>query len=136
MVFLGTCLAFAESALGTIVTLTDADATLVAGFALAALGMVLTALVAMYWKDPAFLTLSGEQALDLRRFEALAQKLPVNLSGVYSDEFMRMFLAQGGQFDVSYSHDEDSDESDQIASRLEDILSDGELEDENDELLG
>ena len=46
------------------------------GRLLAALGMVLAALVIMYWRDPAFLTLSGEQAHDLRRLEILTQTLP------------------------------------------------------------
>ena len=61
LIFLGSCLVFAEAALGTIAALTDVSPTLVAVFALLALGMVLAALVIMYWRDPAFLTLSGEQ---------------------------------------------------------------------------
>ena len=71
LIFLGSCLVFAEAALGTIAALTDVSPTLVAVFALLALGMVLAALVIMYWRDPAFLTLSGEQAHDLRRLEIL-----------------------------------------------------------------
>lgn len=69
--FLGTCLGFAEAALAILAKLTDANATIVAAFALAALAMVLVALVVMYKIDPAFLTLSGAQALDLRRLQAL-----------------------------------------------------------------
>ena len=79
LLFLGSCLAFAETALGTIAAFADPNASLVAGFALAALGMVLAALVLMYWKDPAFLTLSGEQALDLRRSSACRQSQPAHL---------------------------------------------------------
>lgn len=63
LVFLGTCLAFAETTLGALAGLADADATIVAVFAMASLGMVLLALVMMYWRDPAFLTLTGEQLL-------------------------------------------------------------------------
>jgi hypothetical protein len=71
LVFLGTCLLFAETALSVLAGLTDANSTIVAGFAFGALAMVLTALVVMYKIDPAFLTLSGAQALDLRRLQAL-----------------------------------------------------------------
>ena len=86
LIFLGTCLGFAEITLGILANLTDADATLVAAFAVIALGMVLTALVAMYWREPAFLTFSGDQALDLRKLEAILERLPPDLMSVYFEE--------------------------------------------------
>ena len=86
LIFLGSCLVFAEAALGTIAALTDVSPTLVAVFALLALGMVLAALVIMYWRDPAFLTLSGEQAHDLRRLEILAQTLPRRAQRLFADD--------------------------------------------------
>ncbi len=83
LVFLGTCLGFAETALGLLAGLTDANSTWVAAFALGALGLVLAALVLMYWRDPAFLTLSGEQALDLRTIEAVLENVPPELIPAY-----------------------------------------------------
>ena len=86
LLFLGTCLAFAETVLGILAGLADANATIVAGFAIAALGLVLLTLVFMYWRDPAFLTLSGGQALGLRKLQEVVSKLPPDfgsgLSGI------------------------------------------------------
>lgn len=45
LIFLGSCLLFAEGALGVIAAVTDVSPTLLSIFALVALGMVLTALV-------------------------------------------------------------------------------------------
>jgi hypothetical protein len=81
--FLAGCLGFAETALGLLAGLTDANSTIVAGFAFGALAMVLTALVMMYWIDPAFLTLSGAQALALRRLEAVLDNVPPELLRPY-----------------------------------------------------
>ena len=39
--------------------------TIAAVFAISSLGMVLLALVAMYWRDPAFLTFSSREAFNL-----------------------------------------------------------------------
>ena len=86
LIFLGTCLGFAEITLGILANSTNADATLVAAFAVIALGMVLAALVLMYWREPAFLTFSGDQALDLRRLEAILERMPPELVAIYFDE--------------------------------------------------
>ena len=83
LIFLGSCLAFAETALAAIAGLTDVNPTLIAVFALLALAMVLTALLIMYWRDPAFLTLSGEQAHDLRRLEILTRTAPGQVWPMY-----------------------------------------------------
>ena len=48
LVFLATCLAFAETVLGTLAGFTDANATVIGVFATVSLGMVLLALVLMY----------------------------------------------------------------------------------------
>ena len=61
------------------------DGTLAAVFALVSLGMVLLALVAMYFRDPAFLTFSSGQALDLRMIQELRDQpdvLSLYLGGV------------------------------------------------------
>ena len=58
LIFLGACLGFAETTLGILANTTNANPTLVAAFAVIALGMVLAALVLMYWREPAFLTFS------------------------------------------------------------------------------
>ena len=92
LIFLGTCLGFAEITLGILANWTNADATLVAAFAVIALGMVLAALVVMYWRDPAFLTFRGDQALDLRKLEAILDRLPPELVDVYFGDVARRSL--------------------------------------------
>ena len=64
----------------------DVNPTLLAIFALVALGMVLTALVIMYLRDPAFLILSGQQAHDLRRLEILIRGTPDNLANLIVED--------------------------------------------------
>jgi hypothetical protein len=49
--------------------------TLAAVFALVSLGMALLALVAMYFRDPAFLTFDSSQALDLRILQEIRDQL-------------------------------------------------------------
>ena len=84
---MGTCLGFAEITLGILANSTGRGTpTLVAAFAVIALGMVLTALVVMYWRDPAFLTFRGDQALDLRKLEAILERMPPELVAIYFDE--------------------------------------------------
>ncbi len=83
LVFLGACLAFAETTLGTLATFAGTSGTLAAVFALVSLGMVLSALVAMYWRDPAFLTFSSREALDLRMLELLRDRLTPELLSLY-----------------------------------------------------
>ena len=99
LVFLATCLAFAETALGTLASLTDANATLVAAFAVACLGMVLLALVAMYFREPAFLTFTGQQALDLRMLQSIVDRGSPELIRQYLDT-----LIDQGISDVSHGH--------------------------------
>ena len=101
LILLGSCLAFAGFALDKLAEFPDASAILLVSFALAAILLVLTALVIMYWRDPAFLTLSGHQAHDIRRLEILirgmgAQTRPIyidDLASVPSDSVSRSELA-------------------------------------------
>ena len=86
LIFLGSCLLFAEGALGVIAAVTDVPPTLLAIFALIALGMVLTALVIMYLREPAFLILSGQQAHDLRKLEILIRGAPPNLESLIAED--------------------------------------------------
>ena len=86
LIFLGSCLLFAEGALGVIAAVTDVAPTLLATFALVALGMVLTALVIMYLREPAFLILSGQQAHDLRKLEILIRGVPPNLESLIAED--------------------------------------------------
>ena len=60
MLFLVTCLGFAQATLGMLAGFAGTSGTLAAVFALVSLGMVLFALVVMYWRDPAFLTFSSQ----------------------------------------------------------------------------
>ena len=71
LLFLGSCLAFAETTLGMLAGFVGTNGTLAAIFALVSLGMVLLALVAMYFRDPAFLAFSSQQSLDLRIVQEL-----------------------------------------------------------------
>ena len=86
LVFLGSCLAFVETALGAIMGLSDVSPTLIAVFAFLSLIVVVAALVIMYWRDPAFLTLSGEQAHDLRRLEILTRTAPDQIWRMYGTD--------------------------------------------------
>ena len=94
LIFLGSCLAFTEATLGTVAALTDVNPTLVVAFALIALAMVLAALVIMYFRDPAFLTLSGEQAYDLRRLEILNRTLPDLTRELFEDDISSMISSE------------------------------------------
>ena len=86
LIFLGSCLLFAEGGLGVLAAVSDVSPTLLGIFALVALGMVLTALVIMYLRDPAFLILSGQQAHDLRRLEILVRGAPDNLEPLIAED--------------------------------------------------
>ena len=85
LLFLVTCLGFAEATLGILATFDRANPNVLAGFALASLGLVLLALVAMYFRDPAFLTFSSEQALDVRMLELLRDRLTPELLSQYAN---------------------------------------------------
>ncbi|MBM3942934.1 MAG: hypothetical protein FJ316_08440 [SAR202 cluster bacterium] len=74
LLFLGTCLAFAEICLGVIAGLADPNANLVAAFALIALAMVLATLAFMYRINPGFLTLSGQEASGLAMLQTMFSK--------------------------------------------------------------
>ena len=108
LIFLGTCLAFAETALGILASLTDANATVVAAFAVVSLGMVLLSLVAMYFREPAFLAFTGQEALDLRMLQSVVDRGSPELIRQYLDT-----LIEQGISDVSEGH------SRSIASREE-----------------
>lgn len=59
--------------------------TIAAVFALVSLGMVLSALVAMYWRDPAFLTFSNKEAFNLMLLKELKGQLPPELLASFID---------------------------------------------------
>ena len=71
--------------MGILATFDGAHPTILAGFALVSLGMVLSALVAMYWRDPAFLTFSSREALDIRILQEIRGQLPPELLASYID---------------------------------------------------
>lgn len=95
LVFLGTCLGFAEASLGAIVGLSDANGNLIAVFALAALGMVLFTLCFMYKSNPGFLTLAGQQASDLAMLQSILLSRPELVTPEFMKSFMSGNLAQG-----------------------------------------
>jgi hypothetical protein len=108
---------------------------LVAGFVLAALGMVLTALVAMYWKDPAFLTLSGEQALDLRKFEALSGNLPPEIAMTFLREGASTYAHVGQELVSGEIRDEVEEDREAVESELIDLLRTQSASEESDDNL-
>lgn len=117
--FLGTCLAFAETVLGALAGFADANATLVAGFAIVSLGMVLLALVLMYWRDPAFLTLTGEQALDLRRLqEIVGGKLPPGVIGPYIRNLMVQDVRRGQSTRIAGTEETTEQDAEELEREL------------------
>ena len=56
LMFLAACLAITVGTLFSVMILADADPALVAAFTLSSLGIVVAALVIMYWRNPALLT--------------------------------------------------------------------------------
>ena len=118
LIFLGTCLGFAEITLGILANSTNADATLVAAFAVVALGMVLTALVLMYWREPAFLTFSGDQALDLRKLEAILERMPPDLLSIYVEDVASEDLETGKVRRVYIIDDALSDEVEEFDQEI------------------
>lgn len=91
LIFLGTCLTFAEATLGYLASQTDANATLIAIFALIALLLVLAALCTMYIVNPAFLTLHGKEASALAMLQAAARSNPEAITS----EFVNSLFTNG-----------------------------------------
>ena len=121
LVFLATCLGFAETTLGTLAGFTDADPTLVAVFAMVSLGMVLLALVVMYWRDPAFLTFTGEQAFDLRVLQEILEKLPAERVRPYLRNLTESELVRGRIFGIAEIMDTTEEEADEIQRDTEEL---------------
>ena len=122
LLFLGTCLAFAETVLGILAGLADANATIVAGFAIAALGLVLLTLVFMYWRDPAFLTLSGEQVLDLRKLQEVVSKLPPDLIQDYLESLTDADIQRGQPARMAEAVDATAEDAEEIDREFQDII--------------
>ena len=121
LVFLATCLGFAETALGTLAGFTDADPTMVAIFAMVCLGMVLLALVAMYFREPAFLTFTGEQALSLRMIQEARQTLSPELMNAFLGNLTERDLSQGQTAKIAGSLQVATEEAAEVDSEF-DIL--------------
>jgi hypothetical protein len=118
LVFLGTCLAFAETVLGALAGFADTNATLVAGFAIVSLGMVLLALVLMYWRDPAFLTLTGQQALELRRLQEMVAKLPPELIRPYIRSLMVQDVRRGQSARIAGTEETTEQDAEELETEL------------------
>lgn len=88
-------MAFAETVLGTLAAFTEANVTVIAVLATVSLGMVLLALVLMYWREPAFLTFTGQQAFDLRMLQEIVDKLPPELVRLYIGSLRDQDLQRG-----------------------------------------
>lgn len=118
LVFLATCLGFAETALGMLAGLTNANPTMVAIFAVASLAMVLSALVAMYFRDPAFLTFTGEQALSLRMIQEASRTLPPELMNVYLGSLIDRDVTQGQTAKIAESAQVATGEAEDVEAEL------------------
>ena len=95
LIFLGTCLGFVETTLVILSNMTGANPTILGSFATASLGMVLLALVGMYFKEPAFLTFTGDQALSLRMIQEASRTLSPDLMEVFLRKLMERDITQG-----------------------------------------
>lgn len=118
LVFLATCLGFAETALGMLAGLTDANPTMVAILAMASLGMVLLALVAMYFREPAFLTFTGEQALSLRMIQEASRTLSPELMNVFLGSLMERDITQGQTAKIAESAQVPTEEAQGLETEL------------------
>ena len=106
LIFLASCLLFAETTLGVIAGLTNVSTVLIASFALAALIVVVAALVIMYLRDPVFLTLSGRQAFELRRLEIMLELFPDQARSMLTDELASGTLLRSvGSSEIVEAHD-------------------------------
>ena len=121
LVFLATCLGFAETTLGTLAGFTDADPTLVAVFAMVSLGMVLLALVVMYWRDPAFLTFTGEQAFELRVLQEILEKLPAERVRPYLQTLTDRDLAQWQSSSIAEGVTTTDEEADELQRESDEL---------------
>jgi hypothetical protein len=100
---------------------TDADPTMVAIFAMVCLGMVLLALVDMYFREPAFLTFTGEQALSLRMIQEARQTLSPELMNAFLGNLMERDLSQGQTAKIAGSLQVATEEAAEVDSEF-DIL--------------
>lgn len=121
LVFLATCLAFAEATLGTLAALTDANATIVAVFALISLGMVLLSLVVMYWRDPAFLTFTGEQAFEIRRLQEILRNPATGRVPLYVGTLDERDLTQGQSSRVGVALDATEEEANELQREFDEL---------------
>ena len=118
LLFLATCLGFAETALGMLAGLANADPTMVAVFAMASLGMVLLALVAMYFREPAFLTFTGDQALSLRMIQEASRTLSPELMNVFLGSLMERDFTQGQTAKIAESLQVTTEEAEEVEAEL------------------
>ena len=116
MLFLVTCLGFAETTLGMLASFAGTNGTLAAIFALVSLGMVLAALVTMYFRDPAFLTFSSQQALDLRVVQELRHN-PDILSS-YLESLQLRDVRRGRTSGVALDAELEDDELEYVVDEL------------------
>ena len=114
---MGTCLGFAETTLGTLSGFAGLNATLAAIFALSSLGMVLLALVAMYFRDPAFLTFDSQQALDLRVVQELRHN--PGILGSYLESLQSRDMRRGRTSGVALGAELEDDEIGYLMDELD-----------------
>ncbi len=119
LLFLATCLGFAETTLGMLASFAGTNGTLAAVFALVSLGMALLALVAMYFRAPAFLTFSSQQALDLRVGQELRHNPDILSSHL---ESLQLRNVRGGRISgVALDADLEDDEFKYVVDELNQI---------------
>lgn len=118
LVFLATCLGFAETALGTLAGFTDADPTMVAILAMVSLGMVLLALVTMYVREPGFLAFTGEQAYNLRMMQESIGTLPPDLANAVFGNLMERDITRGPTAKIAESVEVTSEEAEDVEAEL------------------
>ena len=98
--------------------LANADPTMVAILAMSSLGMVLLALVAMYFREPAFLTFTGEQALTFRMIQEARRTLPPELMNVFLGTLMERDISQGQTAKIAESERVTTEEAEDVEADL------------------
>lgn len=94
---------------------------------MASLGMVLLALVVMYIREPAFLTFTGQQALDHRMLQEILDKTPPEYLGSYLGSLIAQADSRGHLARIAGSEEPTEEEAEAIEIRL-DLLSGAENE--------
>ena len=87
--------------------------------------MVLLALLAMYWRDPAFLTVDSDQSLEIRKLQEISRYLPPDLLVEYLSSINpRVIQGQAGSTELFEASGDEAVDIDDRMRRLGDTNDD------------